>query len=64
MSSNNKKTRQILSFLEKEILNIHTPEFQQGYRDAYTHESLKSEHPDYLAGYMQGTKDRVRYRDC
>lgn len=63
MSSNNKKTWQILSF-EWEKLNIHTPEFQQGYRDAYTHEALKSEHPDYIAGYMHGTKDRVRYRDC
>lgn len=63
-SNSNNKTRQVLPSLEEEALNIHTPEFQQGYRDAYTHESLKSEHPDYMAGYMHGSKDRVRDRDC
>jgi hypothetical protein len=44
--------------------NINSHEFQLGYRDAYTHQDQRSQHPEYLAGYLYGARDRVAYRDC
>ena len=58
------QSSQSLLSLEVDNPNINSPEFQQGYRDAYTHESQQSQHPDYRVGYFYGSKDRVLYRDC
>ena len=57
-------TRQPPLSSETDSPNLDSPEFQRGYRDGYTHESQQSQHPDYLAGYVHGSKDRVLYRDC
>ncbi len=43
---------------------LNSPDFQQGYQDAYTHQGQNSNHPEYLVGYLHGAKDRVCYRDC
>lgn len=50
--------------LESAQPKINSPEFQQGYRDGYVRESQQTQHPDYLIGYLYGSKDRVLYRDC
>lgn len=56
------KPKTLISLDVTKIINV--PEFQQGYRDGYTHQSQQSEDTHYLAGYLHGSKDRVLYRDC
>ncbi|MCT7948732.1 hypothetical protein NG798_02920 [Ancylothrix sp. C2] len=43
---------------------LNSPDFQQGYKDAYTHQRQNSKNPEYVVGYLHGAKDRVCYRDC
>jgi hypothetical protein len=59
---NNKIDKLLCLEINQGLLN--SADFQQGYKDAYTHQGQSSKHPDYLVGYLHGAKDRVCYRDC